>query len=61
MALDVPTSEGIIIWLWIFAIFPFKRIWFEAMMLGFRFAGFGGEAEDGWGATESLGYMTFDD
>tara|TARA_Y100001937_G_scaffold127676_1_gene200658 strand:+ start:1313 stop:1516 length:204 start_codon:yes stop_codon:yes gene_type:complete len=62
MALDVPHSEGIILWLWFIAIFPFKRQWFGALLTLIT-----GktpeevvpvhESSGSWGSAESLGYI----
>jgi len=62
VALDVSHTEGIVLWLWFIAIFPFKRLWFGAL---FALA-FGREAHEvipvceqhgSWGSAESLGYI----
>jgi hypothetical protein len=55
-------SEGLILWLWVFAIFPYKRHW-----LGFFLAMLFGihrdpempvcEKSGTWGSAESLGYI----
>lgn len=62
MALDVSHTEGIVLWLWFIAIFPFKAEWFGALFALL----FGREAKEivpvheeygSWGSAESLGYI----
>lgn len=62
MALDVSHTEGIVLWLWFIAFFPFKAQWFGAL-----FTLITGrtpqevvpvhEAHGSWGSAESLGYI----